>query len=1158
MMIPDSKVPLSPISIKGETPAVERDLDFTTRYRAAYDQLIDRETSATDFQSKQSRSPQSLDVWTAAFENHNSLSSAIVREPMPDVEPVIGYDPYVAGDTGKTDIDGYEQYWESFVESSSPQETAVIKQNIDRELRNQQILAEGGIEGVVASVAAGIVDPLNLATAFIPGVGQTNLVRAGTSAVAGATITEAALQSTQETRTAEETAINVAASAIFSGLVVGVADSAKGLVKNGQTDLLRQEVSKSLSAAERVSPGIATGAEITKGPLSYVGRQMAKITPLGRTLQSDESAVRATVQELIETNIGLEGGLTPTAVESLIKLDYAKMSQAEVKVRNLEKQWIKANGADRLAFSTELTNAMRTGDIHADPLVQQAIDTLRQGIDDLWQRAAKAKIPGTFEVIKGEDGAEQIIPLKTNTADSYLTRRYDLNQVRNDPEGHKRSWVEGLKDQHQREFAEQQREFEEQLAKAKEEYQIKAEEVGKKFDETIAKDLKKAEPDVPAPRNFKQEADELQSEIDEIIDDPFNYGETGDLKRQFQVKLDRLMDRQSALEVDVSAAAKVEPTLAQRAADDPKDFEAARQAYIERKIGKFKEPEPPTMKDLDDNELWEIASDIHNKIINLREGDLHFNTGPGGATAMKQRANVRDEYLNNYLIKDWEELINGYYKSMAPRVRLAERFGESEGGFTLKNQLDAIGAKYEARISSLDKEMAAAKTPAKKKEAQSKRDKLTKQYQADVRDIEVMRDRLLNISQEASWMNPENRGALSALRTARSWNVATMLSNVVVASVPDMARLLTYNGTGRMMKAFARSAFTKNLKRSNLPKDDMARIASAMDRASTYRLGHLTEVEDGIVYTRADKYAHYVANKVMGLSGIKHWNSTLKTVAGHLVGDKIGEHLAKGTGRESLRRLGLTDSMYDAARREARRYASKEDGLWSLNVDRWASLELVEAIEAAAIKEADNLIVTPGAGDKALLMTTEVGRTLFQFKSFMVASTNRMLLPLLQEKGIRPWLEISTHVGLGAGIYALRQTIVDRELPEDPSEFMIHAVESTGLPGYALELMKANQAVTGVDMLGLEQDAKYYARGPWGTLLGPSAQTAQNVWRAGYGLMPGLVGNEVDGATTAESRAKAIRKLLPMQNHYVLKHGYDKIEEGVAKSLGATNSGVKL
>lgn len=1306
---------LAPISMGAPTSDVEQDFMFNQLYHSAKNELHSREVAAEELVSNQSRSPSSLDVWTAAFVNHNSLSSAIVNEPTGHIQPVEGYNPYTKDGEGKTDIDGYENFWQAFKQSGSPEETRVIKRKIDREVRNQEILAQGDVEGVLASVAAGVVDPINLLSALIPVAGQYSVTKSIGVGIVGAAATETALQETQETRTEEETAINIAASAILSGLMQNVSNATVDLVTKGQKQLLQEQVAKSVGAAQTEAQTLlGSGAEIVsnKNPLNYLAKQMAKITPLGRTLQSDESIVRSTVQDMVESSIRLEGDFAPTAVESLIKLDYSKMAQTEIAVRKVEQQWMKANGSDRLGFNIALSNALRTGDQAGDPLLQQAVDQIRTSIDDLWNRAAQARVAGTFREL--EDGTVE--PIKTSTADSYLTRRYDLNVVRADPEGHKRAWMRGLKDQHEREYRDALAEYEAQVLELNKKYEEAQAKAAAKFDEDIAKDLdaRQAEAEAPAqpetrelpdveyveiendefmgqPVNsigleiygadgknlgyiknrfnddgslqvFDSEVDPsmrgqglgtemylemisrakaagvdtltsdssvsesaaaiweklgatksksqvksvarqdnqrmqmdtedgdplytldlnkfdgipskkpetpdveqpdvdklyaklegVDDEINKIIDDPFNYNDLGELNRKAQAKLDKAMDRQSKLEQQIADAKKVEvveePDIAAKAADDTKNYEAARALYVERKVKKPKLPPKPTPRaQMDDAELYEVATNIHNKIIQLREGDLHFNTGPSGAAMLKNRVNVRDEFLNDYLVKDWEGLLQGYTKSLAPKVRLAERFGEGEDGYMLKNRIDDIYNEYEQKITRLNQQMDKAPDASEKKKLQKERDKLSKKMNSEVRDIVIMRDRLLNITQEPSMLNPENRGVLSALRTARSWNVATMLSNVVVASAPDVARTLTYNGGIRYIKAFAKS-FNKTLRRSNLPKDDMAKMASAMDRAMNYRLGQLTEVEDGIIYTRADKYAHYVADKAMVFSGIKHWNSLQKTIAGHLVGDKIGAHLAKGTGRAELRRLGITDEMYDAARTMYKQHGSVEGGMHNLGLDMWGDVRLVEAFEAAAIKETDTLVVTPSAGDKPILMTTEYGRTLFQFKSFMVAATNRMLLPLMQEKGIRPWVEIVGSLGVGAAVYQLRQMAAGKEPEDDPAELMVHAIDSTGLPAYAIEAMKVGQAATGVDTLGLEEDAKYYSRGPWGTILGPSVQQAQNVWKSAYGLPNAVTGSPIEGAPSPESRAKAMVNLMPMQNHYVLKHGYDKLEEAIASSL---------
>lgn len=985
------------------------ELEFTAEYGKALDDIEFKFEQMAEAQTKAPKR-DSLDIWTAAFETNNPISSFIVQAPLPQVEPIPGYSPFEDKGDGTTDITGYEEFYQSFMDSQNPATTAALKSRIDKERANQKILAGGGAEGILASIAAGFGDPINMAMMLFPLTTTTGAARlAATSALSGAaaaTASETLLHATQETRTVEDSFLNVAATALLDGVLGGAA----GVIGTTERKLVEEQVKQTLrhaSAAQRISP-TATGAEIESGPLSYLARQMVKVTPLGRTLQSGDPTVRATVQELTESSIKLSGDYTPVAVETLIKLDYAKMAEATSNVRRMQRQFVK-EGGDKKTFSIELTTAMRNGDTHSNVLIQNAARELRGQIDNLWERAANLRIPGTFVEEVAEDGTKIIKPYRSETAPSYMTRRYDLQVVRQDPEGFKQAWIAGLK------------------------------------------------------------------------------------------------DRQARANVALEAEGK--------------------------------KPVP----DLDDDKWYEIANEIYERVTDMHAGDLHFNTGPSGATMFKQRVDISDSFVDAYLVKDWESLMEGYVKSMAPRTRLAERFGEGEGGYNMSEQFRKVQESYSAQIAALDQKISAGDTKLVKQ-----RDALIKKQTSDLRDLQIMRDRLLNMTQEPSWMNPENRGILSALRAARSWNIATMLSNTLISSIPDLARTITYHGAGNFVKAFTRSAFSRELRRLNMPKSDMAKMASAMERTSAYRLSMISEVEDGITYTRADKYAHMVADRVVTISGMKHWNSMQKTIAGHLIGDKIANHLIEGTGRSELKALGFTDGMYDEAAKQAKKFAYDDDGLMNLNLEQWESRELVEMMEAAAIKEADKLVVTPGVGDKPLFMTTEMGRTLGQFKSFIIAATNKMTLPLLQEKGIRPWVEILTQVGLGAAVYQLREQIAGREPSDDPKTVMIAAVENTGIAGYGLELMKTGKAVTGVDPLGKEEDSKFYARGPWGTLLGPSAQLSQNVWSSIY------------SETSPENRAKSIRKLLPFQNHFLLRSLHDTIEDETTKMLGGSPSEPKF
>jgi len=913
-------------------PQLEQSLSYAENLERMKQDAISRDSDLIKY--NEAKNAGSSDVWSAAFRTENSVISWFAREPMPQFQDVEGYNPFNQFEDGTTDIDGFEPFAELFVESNSPQQTSLIKERIKREMQDRQVLAESPVEGFIASMAAGVTDPINLATLLIPVARETTVAKMMGYAASSAVVTEMALHQTQDTRTVEESLANSIGSALITGALgsaIGYltrnqrdailkqmidgddapvtpqrtaeiqqqadlapapvrGDDAEGIdaptvakreppksvqvekveegtvtyhgrtqrlsedarhremglhtssvqtvaynmgrrfSDEGETDSPRvvlhevplpagnylrtvdvpeEEVADMMPIAESLGYKFAdedefqdwfldtgsfspeqmkvklvhagfdvdevakladtddaiktflkdygfdglvysdelsamggpasdsymlfdvprstrayetdvadegiydiletdqipfesifddvqmprmtangpssvgamaveqTSAEVAlNGPLSRLAALLVRATPLGRLIQSPLASIRALTHKLIEKNIKIDGDYSPTSVESMIKRDYAKFNIAISEVRSIQAEWANKTGQSGRDFSRLVVRSMRRGDQSPDPLIAKAAQRLRKEMDELWNKAYEANLNGTYTTKIGDSGDTVKAPLETTTAQSYMTRRYDLNMARNNPEGFKKAWMLGIREQRER-------------------------------------------------------------------------------------------------------------------------------------LGQ----EP-----LDDLELYSVANDIYDKVINLYDGELHFEVGPSGAAMLKQRVDVKDEFLEDFLVMDWENLINGYVKSLSPRVRMAEMFGDGDGDFTLASSIFKIRDQFSMKITSIDQKIDEVKGQTKNKLIRS-RDKLIRELESNVRDIEVMRDRLLNMNQEASWMNPENRGVLSALRSARSWNIVASLSNIVISSIPDLARVITYHGGIKFARAFVKSAFSRELSRSNLPKN---------------------------------------------------------------------------------------------------------------------------------------------------------------------------------------------------------------------------------------------------------------------------------------------------------------------------------------------------
>lgn len=996
--------------------------------------------------------PSALDTMTAAYSLYNPITSYIVNEPLPDVLPVAGYNPFEKGESGLSDIDGYERYWQAFLESNNPETTATLKSRIDREMRNREVMANSsGPLSIAATVAAALSDPFNLALMAVPGgalvkagqVGKSAL-RSGAAGVAAVAGSEAVLYGTQETREMDESLINLAATAAIDSLIgAGVS---KYITPNDYAKFERSvkehftgELDARHASAAQAQVG-ASGSRIQRATAAFrytgletLGKWMMNATPLGRTLLSDSRTTRKLAQELAENAVHLEVEGGEAAVETLIKLDMRRGDKDISEVRTLQSE----SGLSGEDFSQQLTMAQRRGDISENEHVQRAAQILRKTTNDLWEKAAELRIEGAYiDYVKYIDdaGVEKKVPLdsiknphvkkslmakgeivsepiRTTTAESYLRRMYDLGKVRADAPGFRAAW-----------------------------------------------------------------------------------------RRALTQKI--LTDQEAGRDAIEAAIAK---------GASKKEIRA-----LEKEI--------PAMPD---EERWgEMLIDIYEKVSNLRKGDIHANAGPGGGAMFKKRVQVDDEFLEEYLVKDWETLYQSTVKNLSSRIRLAERFGEGDGDFMMANQL-----------RQLDEEYGALRTAAEEAGDASAAKRLSEQHNKNRRDIEFLRDSLLGTTRGNQYADPDNHMLTSMLRTMRGMNVASKLNSVVIASIPDAARIMTYNGGEAFVGSLSKAL--EALPLSKMPKDEQQLIASISERVSHQRLSMYSDVDDATPLTKGERYTNWVSDKAMTMSGMKHWNSTWKAVVGGMANHRIVKSIRDGKDATWLKRVGIDGDVADTVVSNVKKHSTYEKGVWNMNVDRWDSQAAVDAVEAAVIKEADRVVLTPSVGDKPIFMSTEAGKSIFQFKSFIIAAVNKLMVPMMQEQGARKWAEIYTLMSLGALGYYTSQFAVGREPSKDPAVILREAIDRTGMAAYALELYNMANKVAG-NPFG-DDPTRYRSRNTLGALLGPSFGMATNLLKIPH------------SGTSADSRVHALRQMTPLQNHFLLRRTvFDPVEGAAARSLGGT------
>lgn len=325
-------------------------------------------------------------VLGAAFRQYNLMSGLF--NPAPDFEEQEGYNPF----SDPSETKGYEPWATAFSDSRSPQQTASIKQRIDGENQDRQFLAESGVPGVLASIAAGVVDPVTIASLFVPGA-QGGLVArvASNAAIAagGTAISELALHQQQYTRTAEESLFHTAAGAVLGGMLGAGSHLLSPEVRNAaQTEIADslRNINTGGSVGAMNVPAATLVQETMRGP--KVVNKVMNMTPLGRTMDSPSVTVRRTVQQLAENNLttakNLEGIATPSAAETQVRM-WAREEAASAITANDGFAKFRAQGGtgSKLDFAEEVGRAMRRNDTSSNAVVQETAKALRPILDNI-------------------------------------------------------------------------------------------------------------------------------------------------------------------------------------------------------------------------------------------------------------------------------------------------------------------------------------------------------------------------------------------------------------------------------------------------------------------------------------------------------------------------------------------------------------------------------------------------------------------------------------------------------------------------------------------------------------------------------------------------------------------------------------------------------
>jgi hypothetical protein len=542
----------------------------------------------------------------------------------------------------------------------------------------------------------------------------------------------------------------------------------------------------------------------------------------------------------------------------------------------------------------------------------------------------------------------------------------------------------------------------------------------------------------------------------------------------------------------------------------------------------------------------EQAEDLFNRMTGLgtRASGMEILGGSRGAE-LSRTLNLPFEQKAQWLNTDPEHTARVYGRHMATDVELYRASGSVNGASIFDDVLEeskrVIKRAEDAGVKG--KEM----------------DKLIQQQQSIDRDLEVVVRRLRH--QRGLPDNPD--GIMFRMgRAALDLNVARLMGNVVLSSVPDLARPVMKAGMQRtfrdgwapMLQGFSQLKGTR---------EEWRRLGVAWDPVMHNRTQAIFELYDDnqIRKTKFERGLGFLANKTGLVAGFDRWTAEMKFISAgvangefsdavRMVVEGSGSAKAQQRAKELLSAHGIDDRLarkiWDQFNLEGGSDVMT-NGTRLPNSEAWTDYEAMSAYRAAINKFVNDTIVTPGADRPNWMDENLAFKLLAQFRSFTFTSTNRVVLAGLQEQDMAVMIGVIFSLAMGTvSYYTYAASRGGNTLAEamklNEGKWADEAITRSGLLGVfgeAHALAERIPALQNYVTFSGQRTTRRAAQGTIGQVLGPS-----------YGLSENLINVLMGIDDPTQSTLRQARQMTPYQNIFYLRQLLDLVEAGAADITG--------
>lgn len=529
-----------------------------------------------------------------------------------------------------------------------------------------------------------------------------------------------------------------------------------------------------------------------------------------------------------------------------------------------------------------------------------------------------------------------------------------------------------------------------------------------------------------------------------------------------------------------------------------------------------------------------IARDIMDEVtrskpfLDLDEAAEQFDwiTSPSGTKA--RTFEIPDKLIEKFLENDAEVLIRHHTKTMGMDIELLRKFGDID----MRTVIEEVTSEYQ-RLIDETKDL-------------SKRRDLKKSLDRDLEDIRGLRDRL-----RGTYGASKDPHAMSSrfIRVMKSFNVLVGMGGAVVSSVPDVVRTVMVEGVENTYSKGMKHMFKQSsLQIKKMQKKEMRQAAIAVDAVLGLRSAAFADVGDlfGARFGIERKLNQSTATFFM-LNGLNYWNQALKEFAGNVTALRMTDAIMKPwerlskSDKEKFLKNGIDQQDHGRMQSLIKQHGERVDGEWMPNTELWGDIKMRTAFRNALNQNVERIIVTPGAGDRALWTSRELGSLLTQFKSYGQGAMVRVLTSGLQEKDAAFWQGAFLMIGLASLVNEFKRIQYGIKSDEDFDEKLINAIDRSGVLGWFTDVNNSIEKISdfnvGVRPAFTDKNINYMpGQAKLASAFGPTVNTVLNT--------ASVAGDVISGNVDATT-GKNARFITPYSNIPYMDPAFDVVQRGI-------------